>query len=56
MDINDLRIAVTLVSLILFVTLMALTYSRKRRAGYEEAAMLPFVGEDDIQPAAGGQP
>jgi cytochrome c oxidase cbb3-type subunit 4 len=52
MDVNDLRIAVTLVSLLLFVALMIHTWSRRRRAEYEEAAMLPFR-EDDEAPAAG---
>jgi cytochrome c oxidase cbb3-type subunit 4 len=51
MDINDLRIAVTLISLVLFVALVAHAWSRRRRADYEAAAMLPFV-EDQV-PAVG---
>jgi cytochrome c oxidase cbb3-type subunit 4 len=45
MDVNDLRIAVTVISLLLFVSLMAHTYSRRRRHDHEEAAMLPFADE-----------
>ena len=45
MDVNDIRIAVTLASLALFLVLMAHTYSRRRTADHEEAAMLPFQDE-----------
>lgn len=45
MDINDIRVAVTLSSLVLFVALVAHTWSRKRRPDHEAAAMLPFTGE-----------
>lgn len=45
MDVNDLRITVTVVSLVLFLLLLAHTFSRRRKAGFEEAAMLPFSGE-----------
>ncbi len=46
MDINDLRIAVTVVSLVLFIALMVHTWSRRRRAEYEAAALLPFAEEE----------
>ncbi len=46
MDINDLRITVTVASLVLFVALMLRTWSRRRRAEYEAAAQLPFAGEE----------
>jgi cytochrome c oxidase cbb3-type subunit 4 len=45
MDVNDLRIAVTLSSFVLFLALMAYTWNRRRKAEYDEAAMLPFRGE-----------
>ena len=45
MDINDLRITVTLVSLVLFLALMAHTFSRRRKADFDDAAMLPFREE-----------
>jgi cbb3-type cytochrome oxidase subunit 3 len=53
MDVNTLRIAVTVAGLALFVVLMLHTWSRQRRAEHEAAAMLPFVDED--LPAASGQ-
>ncbi len=42
MDINDMRIAVTLMSFVLFVALAAHTWSRRRRTEHEAAARLPF--------------
>ncbi len=47
MDINDLRIAVTLISLLLFIVLMLHTWSRRRAAEHADAALLPFMGGDD---------
>lgn len=47
MDINDIRVAVTLASLVLFVALMAHTWSRRRKAEHSDAALLPFLGGDD---------
>jgi cytochrome c oxidase cbb3-type subunit 4 len=45
MDVNDLRIAVTVLSLVLFSGLMAYTWWPKRRGAYADAARLPFDGE-----------
>ena len=45
MDVNDIRSIVTVVGLVLFLALMAHTWSRRRKAEYEAAAMQPFVGE-----------
>jgi cytochrome c oxidase cbb3-type subunit 4 len=45
MDLNDIRSLVTLLSLCLFVALMAWTWWPTRRAIAEEAAQLPFIGE-----------
>ena len=47
MDINALRIAVTVVSLLLFVALVAHTWSRSRRQEHEAAAELPFFDVAD---------
>ncbi len=47
MDINDMRIAVTVISLLLFVALVAHTWSRRRNTEYESAAQLPFI-EDGV--------
>ena len=45
MDLNDFRSAVTLLSLLLFLALMAWTFWPTRRHALDEAARLPF--EDD---------
>ncbi len=50
MDVNDLRIAVTLASLVLFLALVANTWSRRRQAEHESAAQLPFIDETAEQP------
>ena len=58
MDVNTLRIAVTMAGLALFLVLVARTWSRSRRAEHDAAAMLPFAddvaerGDIDV-PAAG---
>jgi hypothetical protein len=45
MDMNDIRIAVTLGSLALFVALVWHTWSRRRSPEHEAAAILPFTDE-----------
>ena len=50
MDVNDLRVAVTVTGLVLFLVLVVHTYSRRRRADHEAAAMLPFIEEDSAAP------
>ena len=42
MDVNILRIAVTVVSLIVFVAIVVWAWSRKNKAAFDEAAQLPF--------------
>jgi cbb3-type cytochrome oxidase subunit 3 len=46
MDINTLRIGVTLASLALFVALMLHTFSRRRRDEFAQAEQLPFLGDE----------
>jgi cytochrome c oxidase cbb3-type subunit 4 len=46
MDINDLRSAVTVVSLALFLGVAAWTWQRSRKSDFDEAARLPFADED----------
>ncbi len=55
MDVNDLRIAVTLASLVLFVALMVHTWSRRRRAEHEAAAQLPFQEDGALNTHRGEQ-
>jgi len=52
MDLNDLRIAVTVSSFVLFIALIAHTWSRRRHAEHEAAARLPFG--DEFAGDAGG--
>jgi cytochrome c oxidase cbb3-type subunit 4 len=47
MDINDLRSAVTVVSLVLFLGIAVWTWKRSRRAEFDEAAQLPFAGDGE---------
>lgn len=58
MDINDLRAAVTLLSLLLFIALMAWTWRPRRKREHEAAARLPFDGEspDEQQRVTGSRP
>jgi cytochrome c oxidase cbb3-type subunit 4 len=46
-DINDLRIATTLVSLLLFVGICGWAWGRRNRTQFDEAARLPFAGDCD---------
>ena len=45
MDVNDLRIIVTLLSLVAFVGIVVWVWSRRNRARFDEAKMLPFIDE-----------
>jgi cytochrome c oxidase cbb3-type subunit 4 len=53
MDLNDIRSAVTVAGLVLFVALVLHTWSRRRRGDHEAAAALPFEG-DPPEPTASG--
>jgi cytochrome c oxidase cbb3-type subunit 4 len=45
MDINDLRIVVTLLSFAAFAGIVIWAWSQRNRAAFQEAAMLPFADE-----------
>lgn len=45
MDINTLRIAVTIAGLVLFLALVRYCWSRRRAQEYHDAALLPFIDE-----------
>ncbi|MFT3816168.1 MAG: cbb3-type cytochrome c oxidase subunit 3 [Rubrivivax sp.] len=55
MDINDARVLTTVVSLVLFIGIMAWTWSARRRAGFDEAARLPFADADDANTEPAGE-
>ncbi len=48
LDVNTLRIAVTVLGFLCFLGICAWAYSRHARKGFDEAAMLPFSEEDDL--------
>ena len=54
MDVNVIRVAVTVSSLVLFIALVLHTWSRHRKAEHDAAALLPFAGEADA-PARQGE-
>lgn len=45
MDINVMRSAVTVVSLLIFLGIVAWAWSKRNRAAFEDAANLPFQDE-----------
>lgn len=51
MDVNDLRSAVTVVSLLVFVGIAAWAWARGNKARFDEAAALPFAAEDNERSA-----
>ena len=52
MDINSLRVLVTVISFLLFVGIVLWAWSDSNRARFEEAARLPFAadGDDGVAP------
>ena len=50
--INDFRTWVTVLGFICFLGICFWAYSKHAKSGFEEAAQLPFTGDDDA-PAAG---
>jgi cytochrome c oxidase cbb3-type subunit 4 len=45
MDINELRSLVTVVSFVVFLGILAWTWSARRRPAFDAAAQLPFAEE-----------
>ena len=50
MDVNDLRIIVTLLSFAAFIGIVVWVWSRRNKAQFDEAQMLPFIGEPSEPP------
>ena len=46
MDINDMRSAVTVVSFLVFVGIVAWAWSKRNKSNFDEAAQLPFANDD----------
>jgi cytochrome c oxidase cbb3-type subunit 4 len=51
MDVNDMRVVVMLLGLVLFLGIWGWAWSSRRRAAFDEAAQLPFI---DDESALGG--
>jgi cytochrome c oxidase cbb3-type subunit 4 len=51
MDVNDVRIAVTVLSLIAFLGVLAWVGLARNRTGFEEAAHLPFADDRKDAPS-----
>ena len=43
---DDLRVVVTVVSFLVFVGIAVWAFSRRRKRDFDEAARLPFTGQD----------
>ena len=55
MDINDIRSAVTVVGLLIFVGIFRWAYAARNQAAFDDAAELPFVGDGEgHRPSEGG--
>lgn len=53
MDINTLRSFITLLSLAMFIGLMVWTWNRHQKRGFDEAAQLPFLDDDQAGSTTG---
>ena len=56
MDVNDLRIIVTLLSFAAFIGIVVWVWSRRNRARFDEAQMLPFIDEPSAAPPRDAKP
>ena len=52
MDVNELRILITVLSFIVFVGIVYWAYNGRQRQRFDEAANLPFADEDLPRQAA----
>jgi cytochrome c oxidase cbb3-type subunit 4 len=55
MDVNDMRVVVMLMGLVLFLGIWVWTWSSRRRAAFDEAAQLPFLDDEPGAQARGEQ-
>ncbi len=56
MDINDIRSAVTLIGFVLFLLLVRWVWAARRREAFDEAAQLPFAGDQEPRQSAARPP
>lgn len=50
MDVNDLRAVTTVFMFLAFIGILGFALSRHRRAGFDEAARVPFLDDDAVAP------
>lgn len=55
MELNDVRIVVTVLGFLCFVGICIWAYSKHAKKGFDEAARLPFT-DDDLPAAKGDRP
>lgn len=55
MDVNDFRIIVMLLGLVLFLGIWVWSWSSRRKAAFDEAAQLPFLDDEPQAGAHGAQ-
>ena len=46
--VSDARSIITVISMLTFIGIVLLAYSTRRKNDFDEAAMLPFNEEDDL--------
>jgi cytochrome c oxidase cbb3-type subunit 4 len=54
MDLNDIRVIVTVVSFVTFIGIIVWAYSGRRRAAFDQAARSVLEEEDDVRNARRG--
>ncbi|MCL4746406.1 MAG: CcoQ/FixQ family Cbb3-type cytochrome c oxidase assembly chaperone [Burkholderiaceae bacterium] len=52
-DQNDLRVAITVLTLIVFIGIVLWAYSARQKHRFDEAANLPFADDDAVQRLTG---
>lgn len=55
MDVNDMRIVIMLLGLVLFLGICAWAWSSRRRTDFDEAARLPFLEDESLAGSMGEQ-
>ena len=56
LDLNDVRIGVTLLSFVLFGLIVRWAWSRRNKAAFDEAQQLPFVDEAPVSAPVSAPP
>ena len=54
MDVNDVRAAVTVLTFLVFISIVWWAFSAKRKQSFDEVALLPFTDDEPVDPAYQG--